>query len=309
MKLLLIFNPHAAMNRSVKLLPDICKGLEQFAAVKVASTRHAGHAVELVAAANLGAFDGVIAIGGDGTLFEVLNGLYRKEPQERVPLGLVPVGTGNAFARDLGLMPGEWQKGIDIIARKKLGRVDVARVQTRSETFHFLNIIGMGFAVDAGMTAKKLKFIGNAAYTLATLWEIIRFKSYPLHIEIDGKNIRQDNVFVEISNSRYTGTNFLIAPDAQIDDGLLDVTLLCALPRGRLLRLFPTIYSGRHVQYKEVSTFQAQRISIHAPHGRLLAPDGEFLGHTPADIRCLHRDLEIFLPDTLDRPVRKQPDL
>ena len=309
MKLLLIFNPHAAMNRSVKLLPDICKGLQQFAAVEVVSTRHAGHAVELVAAADLGAFDGVIAVGGDGTLFEVLNGLYRKEPQERVPLGLVPVGTGNAFARDLGLMPGEWQKGIDIIARKKLGRVDVARVQTRSETFHFLNIIGMGFAVDAGMTAKRLKFIGNAAYTLATLWEIIRFKNYPLHIEIDGKNIRQDNVFVEISNSRYTGTNFLIAPDAQIDDGLLDVTLLCALPRGRLLRLFPTIYSGRHVQYKEVSTFQAQRINIHAPHGRLLAPDGEFLGHTPADIRCLHRDLEIFLPDTLDRTVRKQPDL
>ena len=66
MKLLLIFNPHAAMNRSVKLLPDICKGLQQFAAVKVASTRHAGHAVELVAAANLGAFDGVIAVGGDG---------------------------------------------------------------------------------------------------------------------------------------------------------------------------------------------------------------------------------------------------
>ena len=77
-------------------------------------------------------------------------------------------------------MPGEWQKGIDIIARKKLGRVDVARVQTRSETFHFLNIIGMGFAVDAGMTAKKLKFIGNAAYTLATLWEIIRAHSKSL---------------------------------------------------------------------------------------------------------------------------------
>ncbi len=291
------------------LLPKIRHGLERSASIELVLTCHVGHAVDLVAEADLGSFDGVIAAGGDGTLFEVLNGLYRKEPQERVPLGLVPVGTGNAFARDLGLMPGDWQKGIDIIARNQLGRVDVARVQTRSETFHFLNIIGMGFAVNAGKTAKKLKLVGNAAYTLATLWEIIRFKSYPLHIEIDGKNIRQDNVFVEISNSRYTGTNFLIAPDAQIDDGLLDVTLLCALPRGRLLRLFTTIYSGRHVQYKEVSTFQAQRINIHAPHGRLLAPDGEFLGHTPADIRCLHRDLEIFLPDTLDCPVRKQPDL
>jgi YegS/Rv2252/BmrU family lipid kinase len=293
-KLLLIFNPHAAMGRAARLLPDIRKDLERFAAVEVASTRHAGHAVDLAAEADLGALDGVIAAGGDGIMFEVLNGLYRKKPQERVPLGLVPVGTGNAFVRDLGLMPGEWRKGIDIIARNRPRRVDVGRVQTRSETFHFLNIIGMGFAVDAGMTAKKLKMLGNAAYTLGTLWETISLKSYPLHIEIDGKNIRQDNVFVEISNSRYTGTSFLIAPDARIDDGLLDVTLLSSLPRRRLLRLFPTIYSGEHVQYKEVSTFQARKIRIHAPGGRLLAPDGEFHGYTPADISCLHRDLEIF---------------
>jgi diacylglycerol kinase (ATP) len=293
-KLLLIFNPHAAMSRASRLLPDIRNGLERFAEVDVAPTRHAGHAVDLVAEADLGAFDGVIAAGGDGTLFEVLNGLYRKDPQERVPLGLVPVGTGNAFARDLGLMPGDWQKGIDIIARNQPRRVDVGLVQTRSETFHFLNIIGMGFAVDAGMTAKKLKMLGNAAYTLGTLWEIIKLKNYPLLIEIDGKNIRQNNVFVEISNSRYTGTSFLIAPDAQIDDGLLDVTLLSDLPRRRLLRLFPTIYSGRHVQYKEVSTFRAQQIRIHAPGGRMLGPDGEFHGYTPADISCLHNDLEIY---------------
>ncbi len=294
MKLLLIFNPHAASGRASRLLPQIRDGLERVASIELVLTRHAGHAVELVAAADLGAFDGVIAAGGDGSLFEVLNGLYRKEAQHRVPLGLIPVGTGNAFARDLGLMPGDWQKGIDLIARNQLRRVDVGRVQTRSETFHFLNVIGMGFAVDAGMTAKKLKVLGHAAYTLGSLWETIKLKSYPLHIEIDGKNIRQDNVFVEISNSRYTGTSFLIAPDAQIDDGLLDVTLLSGLPRRRLLRLFPTIYSGRHVRYPEVSTFQARQIRIHAPGGQLLAPDGEFHGHTPADISCLHHDLEIF---------------
>jgi len=293
-KLLLIFNPHAAMGRSARLLPKIREGLEQFAAVDIAPTGHAGHAVDLVAAADLSAFDGVIAAGGDGTLFEVLNGLYRKEPQERVPLGMIPVGTGNAFVRDLGLMPGDWHKAIDIIARNQPRRVDVGRVQTVSETFHFLNIIGMGFAVDAGITAKKLKLLGNAAYTLGALWEIIKLKNYSLHIEIDGKNIRQDNVFVLISNSRYTGTKFLIAPDAQIDDGLLDVTLLSSLPRRRLLRLFPTIYSGRHLQYQEVSTFQAQKIRIHAPGRQLLAPDGEFYGHTPAEISCLPSDLEFF---------------
>jgi diacylglycerol kinase (ATP) len=295
-KLLLIFNPLAASGRATSLLPKIRHKLEKFASVELVLTHHAGHAVDLVAAKDLSVFDGIIAAGGDGTLFEVLNGLYRKVPAQRIPLGLVPVGTGNAFARDLGLMPGDWQKGIDIIARNQPRRVDVGRVQTRTETFHFLNIIGMGFVVDAGLTAQKLKVLGNAAYTVGTLWEALKLKSYSLHIEIDGKNINQNNVFVEISNSRYTGSSFLIAPDARIDDGLLDVTLLSALSRVRLLRLFPTVYSGRHVQYQEVSTFQAQKIRIHAPGAQMLAPDGEFHGHTPADITCLHRDLKIFWP-------------
>jgi diacylglycerol kinase (ATP) len=292
--LLLIFNPHAASGRASRLLSRIRLGLERFASVELVLTHHSGHAIDLVAAADLGAFDGLVAAGGDGTLFEVLNGIYRHRPEARIPLGLIPVGTGNAFVRDLGLMPGDWQKGIDIIARNQPRAVDVGCVQTGSETFQFLNIVGMGFSVDAGLTAQKLKFLGNTAYTMATLLETIKLKSYPLHIEIDGKNIEQDNVFVEISNSRYTGTSFLIAPEARIDDGLLDVTLLSGLSRRRLLRLFPTIYSGRHVKYEEVSTFQAQQITIHTPGGRLLAPDGEFQGLTPADISCLHRDLEIF---------------
>jgi diacylglycerol kinase (ATP) len=296
MKLLLVFNPLASIGRATGLLQKVREGLGRFAALEIAPTRYAGHAVDLVAEADLGSFDGVIAAGGDGTLFEVLNGLYRKEPSERIPLGLIPLGTGNAFSRDLGLKPGDWQKGIDIIARNQPHKVDVGRVQTESETYYFLNIIGMGFAVDAGLTARKLKKTGKIAYTLGTLWETIKLKSYQLDIDINGKNIRQKNVFVEISNSRYTGTSFLIAPDAKIDDGLLDVTLLSSLPRRRLLRLFPTIYSGRHVEYAEVSTCQAQHIRINAPGGRLLAPDGEFRGHTPADISCLHRDLELFWP-------------
>jgi len=118
------------MGRASRLLPDIRKGLERFAAVDIAPTQHIGHAVDLVAAADLGAIDGVIAAGGDGTLFEVLNGLYRKEPQERVPLGLVPVGTGNAFVRDLGLMPGDWQKGIDINFSEPLQALSNIRQQS-----------------------------------------------------------------------------------------------------------------------------------------------------------------------------------
>jgi len=296
LKLLLIFNPHAASGRAARLLPRIQAGMERFSEIVSLSTGYAGHARELVARSDISEFDGVIAAGGDGTLFEVLNGLYQHQENDRVPLGLVPVGTGNAFARELGLLPGDWDKGVDIIRAGRLRPLDVGRVQTKTETFYFLNIVGMGFPVDAMRTAKRLKMIGKSAYSMAVIREMLRLKSYRLSIEINGKTVEQDNVFVEISNTRYTGTSFLIAPAARPDDGLLDVTLLRDLPRLRLLRLFPTIYSGRHVNFEEVSTYRANTVKIMLPQNSLLAPDGEFFGETPATVSCLKQDLEFFSP-------------
>jgi len=296
LKVLLIFNPHAANGRAAKLLPGIQAGLGLFSELEVLPTAYAGHARELVAHSDLSNFDVIVAAGGDGTLFEALNGLYQHEKKDRIPLGLIPVGTGNAFARDLGLLPGDWEKGIGIIRAGRLRLLDVGRVQTRTEIFHFLNIIGLGFPVDAMKTAKKLKLTGKSAYSLAVIREMLRLKSYRLSIEIDGKIIEEDNVFVEISNTRYTGTSFLIAPAARLDDGLLDVTLLRDLPRLRLLRLFPTIYSGRHVEFEEVSTYTASTVKIMMPENQLLAPDGEFYGETPVTVTCLKQDLEIFSP-------------
>jgi diacylglycerol kinase (ATP) len=294
LKLLLIFNPHAAMGRAAKMLPRIQSGLGDFAELVTLVSRHPGHARELVSTTKLTDFDGVVAAGGDGTLFEVLNGLYQHERQCRRPLGLIPTGTGNAFARDLGLMPGDWSRGIDIIRAGRLRSLDVGRVESDTETFHFVNIIGLGFPVDALRTSKKLKIFGNSAYTLATLREVLRLKSYRLLIEIDGTRIEEDNVFVEISNTRYTGTSFLIAPAARLDDGLFDITLLRKLPKLRLLRLFPTIYSGAHVGFEEVTTRTASKVKILRPQHRLLAPDGELHGETPVTVTCLRQDLEIY---------------
>lgn len=257
-------------------------------------TARPGHGSELVANTDLSGFDGLIAAGGDGTVFEVLNGLYTHPKSARIALGLLPIGTGNAFARELDLQPGDWFSAIDLLCKGVTRQIDVAHVNSADKSYYFLNIVGMGFFVDASLSAQKLKFLGNTSYTLAALWKVLKLKTYPLEIEIDGEVLHRDNILVAISNSCYTGTHFLIAPDARIDDGLLDVTILEKLPRRRLLRLFPSIYTGKHVLYDEISTYKAARIKIHAPNSMLLGPDGEFRGHTPADITCLHRDLTIF---------------
>jgi diacylglycerol kinase (ATP) len=297
MRVLLVFNPNARSGRAARLLTQIKQTLAaRGVAAEVLLTSHAGHATECLATCSLTGFDGVVAAGGDGTLFEVINGLYLRERAARAALGVLPLGTGNAFARELGLQPGDWRGAVDIIAAGRSKLVDVGRVDTPLERFYFLNIIGMGFVVAAGLTARKLKRLGSMAYTLGTLWQALKLQSYKVRLEIDGKTIEQDNVFVEISNTKYTGTTFLIAPSASMDDGLLDVTLLRRLPRLRLLRLFPTIYSGRHVEFEEVSVLRGRTIRISAPAGYPLAPDGEFRGETPVQITCLERDLELFCP-------------
>jgi diacylglycerol kinase (ATP) len=295
LKLLIIFNPNAAHGRSVRRLEAIRAKFESLGInATFMSTRHAGHGRELVANARLSDFDGLVAAGGDGTVFEVLNGLYQHPKPARIPMGLLPLGTGNAFARELNLKVDILTHAMELLHRGRTREVDVGFVKSADHSFYFVNIVSMGFAVDAGLTAQKMKLLGKAAYTLATLWQVLKLKSYPLEMEIDGKNIRSDNVFVTISNSRYTGTHFLIAPDAEIDDGQLDVTILENLPRSRLLKLFPTIYNGRHVEYAEISSCKAAQISIRSPKGLLLGPDGEFCGRSPAEISCLPRDLTIF---------------
>lgn len=295
LKLLIIFNPNAAFGRSVKKLPVIKAKFESLG-IKVTfiPTTHTGHGTELVTRTDLSAYDGLVAAGGDGTVFEVLNGLYQHPKAERIPLGLLPIGTGNAFARELNLKADALMDAIELIHRGHTRKMDVGLVESTGRSFYFVNIVAMGFAVDAGLVAKKMKFLGKAAYTLATLWKVLKLKSYPLELEIDGDSFTSDNIFVTFSNSRYTGTHFLMAPEAKIDDGQLDVTILESLPRIRLLKLFPTIYDGRHIEYPEVKTYKASHIIIRSPQGMLLGPDGEFCGHTPAEISCLPRDLTIF---------------
>ena len=297
MRLLLVFNPYAAHRRARHLLARVRSALADFATVDVLESFAPGSAERQVADADLANLDGVVSGGGDGTLFEVLNGLCAHPREARPALGVVPIGTGNAFARDLGLAPGDWRKAVDIIRAGRRRTVDLGRVEPAvggSRAYHFLNIVGAGLPVDAMRTAEKLKFLGPSAYSLAALWQALRLRRFCLQIELDGEVLEEDALFVELSNTRYTGTSFLMAPKARFDDGLLDMTVVRSMPRGRLLRLFPSIYRGRHVDYPEVVTRQLRELRIRAPAGLTLAPDGEFRGETPAKVVCLPQALEIF---------------
>lgn len=292
--MLLVANPRAGHGKAGHRLVDF-QNLCSSRGIKLATrlTGRCGHATEIVAAEDLDSFNGVIAWGGDGTVFEAVNGMFQNPAGPVVPLGVVPTGTGNSFARDLNLERGDLESALDPIAAGRTRRVDVGRFRTEDSEHYYLNILGLGFVSDVTATAARLKIFGNASYTMGVILRTLFLDTFHLELEIDGTSIEREATFLEISNSRYTA-DFLMAPRAQIDDGLLDITLLGKISRRRLLRLFPTVFRGEHTQYPEVETFTARSIRVITGQPKVLSPDGELVGTSPTEVTCLHEALEVF---------------
>lgn len=293
MKIFIVYNPQAAHGRVKKLLPRI-KTLfkDKRIEIDIRMTEYAKHGVEIVKELNFADYDGIAAAGGDGTLFEVINGYFLNPGSKRIPIGILPIGTGNAFARDL-YTDNKWEEAIDVISLNKPKKVDVGRFKTQGKEFYFMNILGLGFVSDVGKTAYKLKFLGNISYTLGVLYQMTFLKSHRITIELDGEKFNRENIFVEISNTRYT-SNFFMAPQAKIDDGFFDITLLGKATRRQLLKAFPKVFTGEHVHLDIVEIFKAKHIKIDTNIPKVLTPDGEIFGETPLQVDCLKQAVEIF---------------
>lgn len=294
MKIFILFNPQAAHGQAGKLLDTVkslftTKGIE----TDIQLTQYPRHGLDIVKAIDFTNYDGIIAAGGDGTLFEVINGYFLNPGSKRVPIGILPIGTGNSFARDLLRDVKQWENAVDIISRNTPKKVDAGRFKIQGKEFYFMNILGLGFVADVGKSALRMKFLGNFSYTLGVFHQTAFLKSYGMTIELDGKTYHRENIFAMISNSRYT-SSFLMAPDAEIDDGLFDVTLLGKTTRRRLLKSFPKIFTGEHVKLDVVETFKAKQIKIETEIPKTLNMDGEIFGESPLEVDCLKQAVEIF---------------
>jgi YegS/Rv2252/BmrU family lipid kinase len=294
MKVLLLFNPYAGHGHAGKILSQVERAFKDHdIEFDLKLTNYPGHGIEIVRNADLSSYDGLIAAGGDGTLFEVINGYFQNPAEKKVPIGILPIGTGNAFARDLKLDNTTWLEAVKIIATGKTRKLDVGKFHSNGQDSYFLNILGLGFVADVTGIAHKLKIFGNFSYTLGVLIRTIFLSADKLSIEIDGQNLELECTFVEISNTRYTA-NFLMAPKAVIDDGLLDVTIARKLTRIRLLKCFPKIFTGEHVLLPEIDSYQAKNIKIVSKKPKVLSPDGELIGTTPVEIECLKQKIEVY---------------
>ncbi len=255
-------------------------------------SEYPGHLIELAKREVNSDWDGIIALGGDGTLFEVINGMMQGNPSLPLPLGVLPAGTGNSFSRDLDI-----KTHADAVEKILLARtrpVDLGQCVCGDQTFVFINILGFGFVADVAKKAYSYRQWGALNYVIGVFLITRHLQSYSLDFEIDGVAYQRNNIFVEICNSRKTGGDMLMAPEAKIDDGLLDVVILNQVTRRRLLSALPKIFTGAHLRMPEVEHFVARKASFRPSTTKVLTPDGEIIGATPITVSVLPGALQVF---------------
>tara|TARA_B100001750_G_scaffold102968_1_gene81418 strand:- start:1746 stop:2654 length:909 start_codon:yes stop_codon:yes gene_type:complete len=246
--------------------------------LEVAHTERAGHATELARAAFAAGHRRFISVGGDGTTFEVINGLMPEAVGQGVELGLLPLGTGNSFLRDFGILDSESALGA---LREWVPRpVDVVRATHRDGVFHYINLIGLGFTARAGdLTNRRFKALGPAGYVAAVLISVAGLEKPVDPVQIDGADYADARpaVFLVFSNSKFTGGAMMMAPGADPTDGYLDVIRAGDIGRASLVKTFPKIFQGRHVDHPRVEATRAKRVEFRSPREQPVMVDGEIM--------------------------------
>lgn len=289
MKIALIINPYSGGKKGIKRLPMIEKKLSETGIeYHTYLSLYHEHPLKIASELNIDEYDAVISVGGDGTNYHVLNGLLSVfKPEDIPPLGIIPIGSGNSFARDLDIY--SMDDGIRAIVENKTKWVDVCSFSQPEKTFYFINLAGLGFVTDVAKTAQKFKWLGDFSYIIGIFHRTAKLHFHYIELEIDGQMISGENCFVEFCNSKFTGGNMLMAPEAEIDDGFMDIIIVDKLSRTSLLSTLPKIYSGTHIKHPAVRYIKAKSAKIRTRPDITLVPDGELFGNTPTTITVHHK--------------------
>lgn len=301
-----IINPQARNGYSLKIWKKVEEKLSGDKIPYLAFfTEYPGHAKKLSAqiAGSNQLEKLVIAVGGDGTVHEVMNGMVNSR---HVTLGVIPGGSGNDFSRGF-LIPSDPEEAVTVILRlmnHEATLIDIGKVTMKdlSEKY-FINNMGAGFdaLVSHAVNQSRMKAflnklgLGRLVYVYFLLEKLFTYQCTTIDLLIDGKkHIFEDTWFVTVSNQPYYGGGMKIAPDAKPDDGKLDITIVHQLSKLKLLLVFISVFWGKHIYFKEVKTFKGVTASIHSSSALYVHADGETIGFTPLDIQVVTKNLHVL---------------
>ena len=243
--------------------------------------------------------DALVVAGGDGVISLALQALACSD----IPLGIIPAGTGNDHAREYGLPTKDPEAAADIVADGWTETVDLGRIcDARGAAKWFGTIVATGFDSLVSDRTNRMRWPhGRIRYNLALLAELSQLRLLPFRLVLDtgtesSREMRADLILAAFGNTRSYGGGMLICPTADHADGQLDITMVHSTSRVRLIRLFPTVFKGTHVDLDEVTTARARSIYVECPGINAYA-DGDYACALPAEVSAVPGALHILRPD------------
>jgi diacylglycerol kinase (ATP) len=280
---LAVVNPAAGGGRCRKLVsPTLEKLRAAGIKIDVAETAAPGQGITIVREAHARGYRNFIAVGGDGTSYEIVNGIFSgadgSPPVERCTLGFLPLGTGNSFLRDFS------DQGVDAaVAALLAGRTqtcDVLRLKHTQGVIYYINLLSVGFTADvATMRARRFSHYGQLGYVLAifTCLAKLERRPFPLRVNGDGDLDRRRCLFLTFNNSKFTGGTMMIAPNADVNDSLIEYVRWGPIGRLGLIRNLATLYDGTHIRHPLASHQAVRRVDFELDAPVDVMVDGEVL--------------------------------
>jgi YegS/Rv2252/BmrU family lipid kinase len=307
-KWLVVVNPNAGSRKGEKDWPKIETLLDkQGFSFEAIFTENRNHAISLTAAMIEKGFRKIIVIGGDGTLNEVVNGIFQQKTCDPLDLtvSLIPVGTGNDWGRMYGF-PKKYKQAIKVIKKGHRFTQDVGYVTYHdNEGKHqryFINVSGMGYDALVAQKANRMKDKGKGgafSYLLNIFTGLYQYHYTPFQIEVDGEEVFNGKVLsMNLGICKYNGGGLMQVPNAIADDGMLDVTVIKATSKFNIVKHVAKLYDGSFIKLRFVNTYRGKECTIisRPPGTAYLEADGESLGHSPLKFSVKQKALSFIIP-------------
>ncbi|MCF7857963.1 MAG: diacylglycerol kinase family lipid kinase [Candidatus Cloacimonetes bacterium] len=267
-----IVNPTAGRGRTGKKINELVTSLNQHKFdFEIELTKSPGHGTKLTKDAILNGSHNIIAVGGDGTLNEIVNGVMLSGKADEVCIGCVPEGGGNDFSTNFHLSS-NINKAVNTLQKYKKQKVDIGKIEDK----YFINSLGIGFDARVAIISNRIKHLnGLPRYLAAVLKALISLKMFKAEIKIDTGIINEPFLLLSVGNGQSAGGGFLLTPEARVDDGLLDICFISTVNRRRVLKLLPSAIKGKHLKEPEVVIHQTRKIEISSDKALPLYFDGE----------------------------------
>jgi YegS/Rv2252/BmrU family lipid kinase len=288
-KVKIILNPMADMGNAWRVARDLRSITEEHGGVDWSGTVYPGHAIALAKQAGDQGYDMVIAMGGDGTVHEVVNGLMSIPEEKRPIMGVVAVGSGNNFGHVLNIPRAPTEALIHALHGEP-SDIDLGRMtDEHGRIEYFNNTLGIGFGAMVTIRSHQLPVVrGFMMYLVAVLQTII-VDHVPIHmkIETDEQTWEQKVKYLVLCNAPREGGGFLVAPGAKIDDGLMHYVMITDVSRLMLLRIVPEVMKGTHLRFKQVRMGTCKKFSLSADRPLYIHADGEVYSGPGTNLRKL----------------------